>query len=265
MARLTRPIAGPILIGLASILCAFFALSGRALAQGTAPTLDHFRCYFTQGAPLSEVVGLTDQFDPATAGGQTFRVMYPVRLCNPVEKTHLDKVTPITNPDGHLKMYLIAPAPTAAGAVAQPAPARMVIVRNQFGFQSLRLGQPEILAVPTQKFPHNPPQGLDHFKCYRATGRSINQGVSLSDQFLQSPDVKVFEPFGFCNPVAKLHNDQVTPIQNPKAHLVCYTITREPFETSVDTSNQFGIESLLVHGTDLLCVPSAKLRVRTLQ
>ena len=265
MAHTTRPITGPILIGLASIFCASLLFGGRALAQGTAPTLDHFRCYFTQGPPLNEVVGLKDQFDPATGVGEDVRVMYPVRLCNPVEKKRLDKVTPILNPDGHLKMYLIAPLLTAAGAVSQPAPGRMVVVRNQFGLQSLRLSQPEVLAVPTQKFPHNPPQGLDHFKCYRATGRNIAQVVSLNDQFVQSPDVKVLEPFGFCNPVAKLHNNQVTPIQNSKAHLVCYTITREPFETSVDTLNQFGPESLLVHGTDLLCVPSAKLRVRTLQ
>jgi len=74
----------------------------------------------------------------------------------------------------------------------------------------------------------------------------------------------VFEPFGFCNLVAKAHNDQVTPIQNPKAHLVCYTISREPFTSDAVTINQFGTENLVVREADLLCVPSSKLRVRAL-
>ena len=265
MAHTTRLITGTVLVGLASILCASLLFGGQALAQGTAPSLDHFRCYVTQGPPIDEVVGLRDQFDTAAEGGEDVRVTYPVRLCNPVEKKRLDKVTPILNPDAHLKMYLISPSLPATGATSQPAPGRMVYVRNQFGIQRLRLGQAEVLAVPTQKFPHNPPQGLDHFKCYRASGRNIAQVVSLNDQFLQSPDVKVLEPFGFCNPVEKLHKGQVTPILNPKGHLVCYTITRERFTTQVDTLNQFGSESLLVREPNLLCVPSSKLRFRNLK
>jgi hypothetical protein len=162
-------------------------------------------------------------------------------------------------------MHLIRPVVPAGAAALPPDPTRLVVVRNQFGFQFLKVGQPEALAVPTQKFPHNPPEGLDHFKCYRASGRNINQVVGLSDQFLKSPEVKVYRPYEFCNPVAKLHNDQLTPIENPKAHLVCYTISRDPFATQVDTLNQFGTEPLLVNEPDLLCVPSTKLCVRVPQ
>lgn len=259
MPRTSRLLMGRTLAGLALALCVSLLFSGRALAQTGAPTLDHFRCYHALGTPIATpgaaqpVVTLRDQFDPATSGGELARVMDAVRLCNPTEKRYLNKITPISDPNNHLTMYRII--------TAQPSPTRMVTVRNQFGIQRVRVGQAEVLAVPTQKLPHNLPQGLDHFKCYRATGRNINKVVGLNDQFLPSPQVQVLEPFGFCNPVGKKHNDVETPILNPKAHLVCYTITREPFAAGVGIINQFGPQSLSVHEADLLCVPSNKLRV----
>ena len=250
---------GRTLAGLALALSVSLLLSSQAFAQAGVPPLDHFRCYHTLGTPLSPtgaplpVVTLRDQFDPATSGGEFARVMDAVRLCNPTEKRYLDKITPISDPNNHLTMYRII--------TAQPSITRMVVVRNQFGLQRLRVGQAEVLAVPTQKLPHTLPEGLDHFKCYRATGRNINKVVGLNDQFLPSPQVRVLEPFGFCNPVGKKHNDVETPILNPKAHLVCYTTSREPFATGVGIINQFGQQGLSVYEADLLCVPSNKLRV----
>ena len=58
---------------------------------------------------------------------------------------------------------------------------------------------------------------LDHFKCYKAKGASLDVLVSLVDQFGVEPEVLVGKPKLFCNPVDK--NDE--GISNPEAHLTC--------------------------------------------
>jgi hypothetical protein len=85
--------------------------------------------------------------------------------------------------------------------------------------------------------------------------------VKLRDQF--APDgveVGVLAPFEFCNPVEKKHGDVTTPIQNPKAHLACYSITPLPIQAAALTRNQFGSAQQPIGAADLLCVPSEKLR-----
>src|SRR5439155_1367870 len=165
-------------------------------------------------------------------------------------------VTPITNPDSHLKLYNLA---------AEAAPIRVVTVNNQFGQQTLQVFDPVILAVPTQKLPLNPPHDLDHFKCYQCTGDPLpNVFVDLLDQFHNELNVQMFVPVYFCNPVEKTHNNVVTPIEHPDAHLVFYLISQQAFTTSITTVNQFGIEQdLPINPADLPGVPSQKLAVVT--
>lgn len=164
-------------------------LAGAAAAQ-TAPTLDHFYCYFAQGESPSARVLLQDQFDvglnplipPEVEHVQLLRV---VRFCNPVQKTTADgKVTPIQNAADHLTMYLLTP-----DTWSKPIIPRLVLIRNQFGTQRLRTGNPVLLAVPSGKhwpvvtgvtFVSPPiPTDLDHFKCYLASGRAVDRRVLL--------------------------------------------------------------------------------------
>jgi len=185
-----------------------------ALVQAqTPPVLDHFKCYRTTGAPPDVVVGLRDQFDvPGVAPDKTF-VRFPVKFCNPVEKTTPDGVvTPITDRDAHLEMFITAPG--------RLEPTRRVVVRNQFGTQRLLTYGPELLAVPSAKNDQPPPENLDHFKCYRTYGRPKNIVLKLSDQFQQDTKATLLRPVEFCNPVEKTHGDVTTPIKNPKAHLL---------------------------------------------
>jgi hypothetical protein len=186
--------------------------------------LDHFKCYviWALGWPPNDDVFLRDQFGegPATVGRPYF-------FCNPVQKTHKGVVTPISNPDAHLKMYSIQtygrnPFSYVPPTVDTPD---QVKVSNQFGKdQELSVGQAVILATPTQKYPHQPPSGLDHFKCYVTSGSPIFETVDLKDQFQDDRFVSVYYPLLLCNPVVKTHNGKVTPVEHPEDHLVCYRI-----------------------------------------
>lgn len=213
--------------------------------------LDHFKCYTAPGKSPGAIIGVQDQFD---ASARDARVRNPSLFCNPVEKTARSvtgapTVSPIENPDAHLRLYALATRPVPTGGV---------IVSNQFGEDVLSLtGDATVLAVPTQKLPHEPAENLDHFKCYGVEGDAINQRVELRDQFTRER-VRVLEPFLFCNPTLKRHADQITPIENPDAHLTCYRIIAGPFPSTLGTRNQFGAETFRTERAHSLCVPTEK-------
>jgi hypothetical protein len=232
----------------ASALAATREHEARAVA---AKPLDHFKCYEMQGKRIGKKVRLRDQFE-----AQEAQLLEPRRFCNPVQKTYHDKVTSIQDRDAHLQFYRIESA--------QRSPTRAVVVGNQFGrYQKLEVSRPLFLAVPTQKLEpgkHAPPEGLDHFKCYAARGDHKQAVVDLRDEFHGEPEIKVGDPRLFCNPVEKTLDDEITRIQNPQAHLVCYEFEGGRFERTVHTRNQVGEGRFTVGRADLLCVPSRKLR-----
>jgi hypothetical protein len=230
--------------------------------------IDHFWCYPTTNVPVGRPVLLQDQFDKQIS--PTFHenviVVRPVRFCNPVSKLveATGVFTPITNRESHLKIYRMWVDDLDL------APTRKVKIANQFGTRTIQTLNQEVLAVPTQKNTEGPPHDLDHFKCYRAYGANVNKIVTLRDQFQIQTGLKVTNPFAFCNPTEKIHDNPpappVTPITNAEDHLVCYLVTRKPFIAhTVVARNQFGIETLnLSRPPDLLCVPTKKLKVTPL-
>ena len=226
----------------------------RAHAQA-APTLDHFKCYRTTGESPSATVFLRDQFDIAGVAPDKTFVWVPVKFCNPVKKTTPDGVvTPITDFNAHLEMFVIAP-----GRIEPP---RRVVARNQFGVQRLITYGSELLAVPSAKNGQPEPENLDHFKCYRTYGRPKKIPLRLGDQFQEEATATLLRPRAFCNPVEKTHGDVTTPIKNPKAHLLCYDISSPTFTGEARVQNQFfpnGV-TLPMATADMLCVPSEKLR-----
>ena len=176
-----------------------------------------------------------------------------IRFCNPTRKWHAGTVFGVADIRQHLTLYRTFP---------ESSPLRIAVISNQFGQQqTLRVRDAVALAVPTQKSPHNAPQGLDHFRCYAASGNPVGQGVGLGDQFIPAlTGHLVLDPLLFCNPVEKTHGTVVTPIAHPEAHLTCYSMTRVPFTREVATRNQFGAQTLVVGRPDILCVPTKKLR-----
>lgn|GEM_PF-1510363 len=99
--------------------------------QGVA---DHFKCYEAQGEPVNVIVDLQDQF------GEEPRVLVgkPKLFCNPVDKNGEG----ISHPTLHLTCYEIE---------ADNEEERNVIVKNQFGEQTLKVEKPKLLCVPPQR------------------------------------------------------------------------------------------------------------------
>jgi hypothetical protein len=103
--------------------------------------LDHFLLYKVIGGQSVNVgVSLQDEFDN---GPQQSKVCYPIYFANPVQKTYDGTVTNITDPAAHLVFYEITGG-SFQGVVVQ--------VNNQFGNQTLIVGNPALLAVPSWKY-----------------------------------------------------------------------------------------------------------------
>src|SRR5262245_40155385 len=193
MTQALRRGPSPALLAAAAVLAV--CLCPALVSAQTAPTLDHFKCYLSAEIPTAAPfpgaeVFLQDQFTPAGVLVPSFAYR-PVRFCNPVKKTLPDgTVTPISDMNAHLTLY------TMASAVLHPT--RKVVISNQFGQKRLMTTQPIVLAVPTAKNNQPPPDDLDHFECYRATGATLRVKPQLSDQFQESTN-RVIRPIALCN------------------------------------------------------------------
>jgi hypothetical protein len=259
-------------------------VGGGAIAAPPSPepNLDHFRCYsMTVGqSALPPIATLEDQFDRGRDKEEVF-VGLPISFCNPVAKTipgpgqSPGQTTNIRDPNAHLMFYEIHET------TKQRRLTWKVTIDNQFGRQTLFAIKPVLLGVPTLKFAVDgvttglgPPfDDLNHFKCYRAKGRTLNVAVTLADQF-ESAGVIVVEPILFCNPVEKIVTiggvQLVTPIVDPEAHLTCYDIDlAAPIgfsrQITITPFNQFIAPGFPLHqlvtNERALCVPSAKVGV----
>lgn len=205
---------------------------------------DHYKCYKTRTDPFPRRnVTLVDQFLTTSA-----EVVRPLRFCNPADKNGEG----INDPTAHLMCYQIREAPFTR---------RSVLVRNQFGDQTLTVVKPESLCNPAEKDGVPSPLDINHFKCYRVSGPGFTTRlVTVADQFETQPATLV-KPRLLCNPVSK--NGE--PIVDPEGHLACYTIKRGGAFTPrpVTVMDQFAVQDLrALQGTcrkrSVLCVPSEK-------
>ena len=224
--------------------------------------LDHFKTYVAdwgEEPPMYEVpVQLEDQFITEWLGEPLIAtVLEPVFFANPVNKGHDEVWTPISNWDNHYTFYNIY--------YEETPPVWEVTVDNQFGNgQVLYVGNPLFLAVPTQKGPHAPPVGLDHFLVYEVLDWELtpDADVYIEDQFIDGL-TDVYEPEFFAIPAQKIHGDVVTDIKNPDDHLVFYWIDGIYYWDADDLPvvNQFGPQYLDVYEDEgnFLGVPSEKI------
>ena len=102
-----------------------------------------------------------------------------------------------------------------------------------------------------------------HFACYWVDQETVpytREIVYLEDQF-GALEVELGWPWYFCNPTEKWHNEVLTPIVNPNHHLTVYSLAyeKDPNEWSVEISNQFGTQELIVWGPVALAVPTQKV------
>ena len=222
------------------------------------PMFDHFRSYKIDPGTepyIGEIVQLQDQFLAAPLDAL---VEWGMGFCNPAGKYHADFESPIWHWEYHLMVYSLD--------YEAPAQVYEVTVDNQFGEgQVLYVYGPVALAVPTHKLwpdDYGPPEGLDHFLLYLVIDYTIvpDVPVELWDQFNWEPEVWVYDPVYFANPVQKTHGE-VTEIENPEWHMVFYNAPGAPLDPPqyVETFNQFGPHGFTVTWPDSLGVPSQKI------
>ena len=100
--------------------------------------LSHYECYEVKGEELKIRVALQDQFrkyDFMPTGN-------PVCLCNPVKKTHGDRVSRVYKKKWHLVGYELK------AEMEQHIP---VLGGNQFGQPSMRVREVDLILVPSRK------------------------------------------------------------------------------------------------------------------
>ena len=101
---------------------------------------DHYKCYDAMGPIVSRPVTLADQFQY-----REVTVLHPILFCNPADKNGGG----IVNQIDHITCYMTDPP---GGLVPG-----MVTIRNQFyQYESLELGPPMALCVPSKKIEWTP-------------------------------------------------------------------------------------------------------------
>jgi len=227
--------------------------------------LDHFLLYkVIDGQDVQEVVDLEDQWHLES----DVQVHRPVYFANPAGKIHpyvdWDPSMPliIQNPNEHLVFYEII------GGTYQGSVGILNQLFREPEQETISVSDPQFLAVPSDKMSFEQvepePLPLDHFMCYWVGEDMVLPEwpgvVYLEDQFC-AVEAEVWLPWGFFNPVEKWHDGVTTPISNPDHHLLAYDIYYEegPQWWQVEVNNQFGVQSLIVHGPVALALPTQKI------
>ncbi len=220
------------------------------LVDGPAVTpINHALCYEVDqvNVPRRNGVAIADEL-----GGGLFNTRRLKRLCTPVDKNGEDPNAPL-EPE-HLTGYEIRQTDGRFPTV------RDQTVINQFGTQTIDIGRPVLLLVPTAKSLVGPPAPLappiDHYQCRRVRGSQTRvSGLSLVDQ-LDSYTADVKRPYRLCSPA----DTNGSGIQDPASHLLCYRIRTNPTRPAIAgplyINNQFDQIDIAVTGTRELCVPT---------
>ena len=222
------------------------------------PKIDHFKVWIGEKTDTSIMVELQGQWDDSLRKIEVRHLFY---FANPVKKIVDSEITEIIDPDHHLAGYYFS-------QVDADTDLRWVRFKNQFGTQMWELEYPYFVWLPTFKpmGAHNPPENLDHYKCYRVTkGDNIAKSVTLEDQFdvrlKKTESIETLIPFHFCLPVRKeREGEESKPIYNEIDHLAFYRIKQEVDTLDVLFGNQFDTLEWPVYASDGLLVPSKKLK-----
>lgn len=212
--------------------------------------LDHFRAYDLVARSVDYTVALRGQFD--LEGFRKHRLVSLEHFSNPVDKNHEGRL----ERHAHLNWYTLDPETASE-------PKRTVKLANQFGPQTLTIGDSALLLVPCEKVEPGShlAERLDHYKCYRVLEGTTPPAkpMHLEDQFLTSTRVRLEMPLFFCVPVAKRYRKGTERIRNAKTHLTIYRISPREHSTRRKVIDQFDSYPLTMLSTAMLAVPSRKL------
>jgi len=222
---------------------------GRTTGQNDCPR-DHFKTWRIESTPFLNAVRVQDQFmqDSIMLFSRDF-------LSNPVKK--IDETGIIFNilrPNDHLTWYRAAGRDTFF----------KVEYVNQFESTTVLIDSTAYLLVPAQKEPHEPPVGLDHYKCYRIIDpKPVYKPVLLEDQFdLELGRIERVEylvPAYLCPPCIK---NQELPLFDTLTHYVAYSFIPQPAPVPTQiATDQFERYPFLAFQSEMLLVPSKKISI----
>ena len=220
--------------------------------------LDYFQFYDLEEpkvlGELSPLITMKGQFDedhPEWARPRLLR-----RFGNPVSKNG----EPIFDKNAHLTWYKISSSDRRVR--------RSVTVANQFWKKGQGLVIYDVVAmlVPAQKrMPRGEftkPAKLGHYKVYQVINEQQvgSPPVKLVDQF-EEREAQIYRAVAFAVPVTKELHGKEFPIQNPKAHLTIFSVSRsDDMPNVIDARDQFGTyRNLRMGASYLLAVPSKKI------
>ena len=107
------------------------------IAPPVPKNANHYLCYDVEPYDIAAGIVARDQFQ-----SKKFEVLRARYLCNPVEKTHNEKVSEIVDRDNHIMCYEVMPHNQVN---------RKVLTNDQFGLNSQKVIQTEEICVPTIK------------------------------------------------------------------------------------------------------------------
>lgn len=208
---------------------------------------NHYKSWRILPLPFDTTVMVRDQF--TTGPLKLDAIQY---LSNPTQKDTFN----VVDTSQHLTWYHALGPSLLMG--------REVEFTNQFQRDTVRIDSTEFLLVPTQKFPHPPPDSLDHYKAYRIKNpQRFVRPVMLLDQFdLAGPGPEPIDqlvPRYFLAPAQK----ETEPVYDTVTHYVAYEISPQRFLGFFprQTVDQFGPHVLQIGNSELLLVPTTKLFV----
>jgi len=216
--------------------------------------VDHFKVYDVRDTKAkAEAVAVKGQFDEKFVDVKIGAI---TQFATPVRKNR----EVLHDPHAHLAFFTIE---------RSAEPRRRVVLRNQFGEQTVTTRDARWLLVPSEKVEEGSAlsESLDHYKVY-AVDRSkpvTGKDLLLEDQFIDET-VGLGGMVFFAVPVEKDHKGMITPILHPEVHLAIYVINEtKNVEQQRPVKNQFGEFELDIFRGKYLCVPSEKLRWEVLR
>jgi len=201
---------------------------------------NHFKAYSISPKPFNFSAFTKDQFME-----DGLFLMGPILLANPVQKDTFS----IIDTTHHLHWYYAEGRDTLI----------QVNYENQFETTTVSIDSVRFLLVPAQKFPHNPPQNLDHYKCYRIMQQQwLQKKPFMQDQFKDERADSLRRDL-FCTPCRK----NAHPTFDTFTHYVGYLIAPgEPIipPLIVQAFDQFNPTPWVdtVMGSKYLLVPTIK-------
>ena len=155
----------------------------------------HLVCYGIDGVDPQKGVSVRNQF-----GSQRLLVREARRLCLPTQKRKLQQsFQPIQSPIDHRQCYRVEPL----GSLLRQGPIGQVTLTDQFGVETVDIGQPVQLCVPVQKNASQVKHVVHAAVCYAIADALKRVTIEIKNQF-ERRQITTKKPIMLCVPSARV-------------------------------------------------------------